>query len=233
MLMKQDDEGAMKRENSSGSTATGYGDKHKGYFENVRLDAVSLVPENTSRVIEIGCGTGSTLAWLKANKGCAWATGVELFHDAAAQARTRLDEVYEGNIENLDLSLEEGSFDVVLCLDVLEHMVDPWTVMQRITRLLKPGGVVIASIPNARHLRVVVPLVLLGKWEYSEEGLLDETHLRFFTRRSAIELMMRSGLTVDAVRGTNFGRKYKVANAVTLSLFKPFLTPQYLIRAIA
>jgi 2-polyprenyl-3-methyl-5-hydroxy-6-metoxy-1,4-benzoquinol methylase len=222
----------VRNKNRSQYRASNYTDKPSRYFEHVRLDAASLVPENANRVMEIGCGAGNTLPWLKANKGCAWATGVEAFQEAANQARIRLDEVYEGDIEKLELPVEEESFDVVLCLDVLEHMVDPWSMIHRIERFLKPGGTVIASIPNVRHLRVVLPLMVLGRWEYVDEGFLDRTHLRFFTRRSAIELITCSELAVDTVSEIYGRRMYVAANTITLSLLKPFLARQYLIRAV-
>jgi SAM-dependent methyltransferase len=209
-----------------------YLNKDHEYFEHVRHDALSLVPADVDRVLEIGCGKGNTLAWLKANRACAWVGGVELSDKAAREARENLDAIYEGDIETLYLPVEPGSLDAILCLDVLEHLVDPWHVVQRMHKLLKPGGVLIASVPNVRNFRVLVPLLLFGKWEYQREGLLDETHLRFFTRDSAIELLQCSGLRVDmtTVRGLE-GSKSRIANAITLSRFQRFLEYQYLMRA--
>ncbi len=209
-----------------------YRDKDEGYFEGVRHDALSLLPERASRVLEIGCGTGNTLAWLKANKGCTWVGGVEIVHEAARKARGKLDALYEGDVEALELPIEAGSLDAILCLDVLEHMVDPWRVVRRMHALLKPGGVIIASIPNVRNFRVVLPLLLRGRWEYTDDGLLDRTHLRFFVRDTAVRLLQCSGLTVDAVRPKGpLGRKGRILNALTLSRIKPLLEVRYLIRA--
>lgn len=202
------------------------------YFEHVRYDALSLVPNDVGRVLDIGCGKGNTLAWLKANSGCTWVGGVELFHEAASEARKKLDALYEGDIETLDLPIEPESLDVVLCLDVLEHLVDPWRVVRQMHTLLKPGGSLIASIPNVRNFHVLGPLLLLGEWQYTSDGLLDRTHLRFFTRASAIELLQCSGLEVDAVTAPSLSEgKIKIVNTLTFSLFKRFLEFQYLIRA--
>jgi SAM-dependent methyltransferase len=145
------------------------------------------------------------------------------------EARSRVDQVFVGNIEELTLPLEPASMSAILCLDVLEHMVDPWSAMTKLAALLAPGGVLVASIPNVQNYRVILPL-LQGRWDYASEGLLDRTHLRFFTRASAIELMECSGLVVDRVDATGiFGRTLRAMNR--LPVLRPFLGVQFLIRA--
>ena len=215
------------------TTRPSYSNKDEEYFKYVRHDALSLVPAHVDRVLEVGCGTGNTLAWLKVNRGCSWVGGAEIFHEAASEARKKLDAVYEGDIESMNLPIEKASLDAVLCLDVLEHMADPWSVVRRLHALLKPDGVLVASVPNVRHFRVVLPLVLRGKWEYAESGLLDKTHLRFFVRDTAVGLLECSGLSVDAVEAPSLakGTKTGLANSLTFSLLKPFFEYQYLLRA--
>ena len=142
----------------------------KTYYEYTRREIMDLLPENTSRVLEIGCGSGNTLVWLKSLKHCAWVGGVEMMPDAAARAREKLDEVYPVNIEQNPIPIPERSLDLILCLDVLEHMVDPWAVICRLHKLLKPGGSLIASIPNVRNQAVLFPLLFQGKWNYAEAG---------------------------------------------------------------
>jgi hypothetical protein len=102
-----------------------------------------------------------------------------------------------------------------------------------LAKLLKPGGVLVASIPNVRHLRVVMPLLLRGRWEYAPFGLMDRTHLRFFTEHSATELVRQAGLRVDAVRKSGLDSASKRA-AIVLSggLLEPLLVFQYLIRGV-
>jgi len=211
-----------------------YAEKANTYFDRVRTEILPLLPSGrVDRVLEVGCGAGDTLAYLQTNGRCRWTCGVELFSDAAESARGRLDDVYEGNIEQMALPIAPASLDVVLCLDVLEHLIDPWTTTSRLARLLKPGGVLIASIPNVRHFRVVLPLLFRGRWDYAQFGLMDRTHLRFFTEHSARQLVRQAGLRVDDVRKSGLDSTPKRA-AVMLSagLLEPLLVFQYLIRGV-
>lgn len=181
-----------------------YREKIGSYYGNYRSDILPLLPKHVGKVLEIGCGTGNTLAYMKANGYCDWTCGVDLFPSAVEEAATKLDRVYQGNVEQTDLPIEPGSIDLILCLDVLEHLVNPQKVVAYLHTLLAPGGVIIASIPNVRHRSVVLPLVFGNKWEYRDSGVLDNTHLRFFVKSTAIELMKSSGLKLEMVAPSTF-----------------------------
>ena len=157
-----------------------------------------------------------------------------MFPVAAAIARKRLDVVVEGNVEAMDLPFKLNEFDLILCLDVLEHLVDPWAVVKRLTTLLKPGGSLIASIPNIKHHSVILPLLFCGRWDYVPAGVLDKTHLRYFTKKTAIELIESSGLRVDKLyaKGMEKQSKSRLANILSLGIFKVFFETQYVVRAI-
>jgi 2-polyprenyl-3-methyl-5-hydroxy-6-metoxy-1,4-benzoquinol methylase len=211
-----------------------YKEKRTDYYRNVRREIIPLLPKSVSRVFEIGCGEGYTLSFLKDNLLCEWAGGIELFHDAAEKAKVRnIDLVLEGDVSNLNLPIEFNSMDVILCLDVLEHLVDPWGTLKYLSSFLKKNGILICSIPNVRNWKVVLPLIFKGEWTYTNEGLLDKTHLRFFTKKTAIELLELSGYKVETIECTGLEkwRKIAVANLITLNLFKPFLEFQYVIKA--
>jgi 2-polyprenyl-3-methyl-5-hydroxy-6-metoxy-1,4-benzoquinol methylase len=209
-----------------------YEAKQEDYFRQVRTEILSLLPSSLDRVLEVGCGGGYTLEHLRATGRCRWTCGVELFPEAARLAEQRVDQVYEGNIEQMNLALAPASIDAILCLDVLEHLIDPWAVIRKLHALLKPGGVIIASIPNVRHFRVVLPLLFRGRWDYTSSGLLDKTHLRFFTKGSAIALLESSGLRVDRLDATGLtGPRARLLNALTFSFARPWLEFQFLIRA--
>lgn len=206
-----------------------------GYYANVRHEILPLLPTRCDKVLDIGCGDGSTLIWLKEVKKCSWIGGVEIVPDAAEKAGKKLDMVYEGNIDTMDLPLAAHSLDLILCLDVLEHLIDPWSATRRIQRLLKPGGALIISVPNVRCKRVLLPLLLHGKWEYADQGILDRTHLRFFVRDSAIELVENAGLRVDMVDvtgGIARGKKARFMKTILPNSIMSFFARQYLIRGI-
>jgi 2-polyprenyl-3-methyl-5-hydroxy-6-metoxy-1,4-benzoquinol methylase len=204
------------------------------YFDNVRSEISPLLPAVAERVLDVGCGAGATLHWLKQAGRCRVGVGLEMMESAAAIARTRVDQVIVGDANLLvDSALDAQSFDVVLCLDVLEHLVDPWAFVAKLPRLLKPGGLVIASLPNVRHLRVVLPLLLAGRWRYESSGILDRTHLRFFTRETALELLSGGGLKVQRWRRRlpPWHSKAGLLNMATLGLARDLVTMNYLVAA--
>jgi 2-polyprenyl-3-methyl-5-hydroxy-6-metoxy-1,4-benzoquinol methylase len=176
-----------------------YENKNAQYFSFERIDIAPLLPRHCGRVLELGCGDGATLDWLKRSGSATHATGIELCAGPAAIARGRADEVIEGDVDAAMAKLPDERYDTVLCLDVLEHLVDPWSTARRIHRLLRPGGTIIISLPNVRHYSVVLPLLLRGAWQYEDAGIMDRTHLRFFSRHGAQELLAGSGFTVTEV----------------------------------
>ncbi len=207
--------------------------RHVRYFSTVRSEILPLLPAASERVLDLGCGDGSTLAYLKDRGAARWTCGVDI--NAAALDRARaagVDVVVRGSLDDLQLPIEPESLDVVLCLDILEHLADPWATTRSVAKLLKPGGIVVASIPNVQTLRVIVPLVF-GRWDYKDCGILDQGHLRFFTRRSAIALLEQGGLVVD--RGEPILEPHwlpRSVNAATFHVFQRWVTVQFLLRAV-
>lgn len=156
---------------------------------------VSLVPPAT-RVLEFGCATGYMSDVLKNRLGCT-VTGVEISPEAAELAEQHTDRVIVGDAEKIDYAAELAGeeFDVVLFADVLEHLKEPGDVLRRIRPFVAENGVVIASIPNIAHGSVRLAL-LGGEFRYRDLGLLDSTHLRFFTRASIQDLFEETGYVV-------------------------------------
>jgi 2-polyprenyl-3-methyl-5-hydroxy-6-metoxy-1,4-benzoquinol methylase len=131
----------------------------KQYCRNARTQIAPLLPRaKGERCLDIGCGSGITLQWLKSQKICSWTSGIEVHNAAAEEAAKNLDEFFNLDVE-MDSSpaFELSSFDVILCLDVLEHLKDPWTIIKKLHNLLTPQGMLIASIPNVRNIRVAGP----------------------------------------------------------------------------
>ena len=178
-----------------------YSGKPSDYFAQARTEIAPILPVQATRVLEVGCGTGATVRWLRSQRNVQYAVGIEIDDKAAAQARDLaiFDVVLIGNVESLDIPAEK--FDLIIILDVLEHLLDPWRMIHRLVAALAPGGSIIASIPNVGHYSICCSL-LNGRWDYANDGLLDKTHLRFFTKRTAIALMSENGLSVRQVERT-------------------------------
>ena len=176
-----------------------YKDKPATYFANARHDIVGRIATNShSAVLELGCGAGGTgRAMLAAGKAGRY-VGIELSESAAAMASEALSEVFIGDVEAMDLSALDGQFDALIISEVLEHLRDPWPTLERLVRCVKPGGMIFASSPNISHWRVIRDL-MSGRFDYVGTGVMDETHLRWFTPRSYRELFERAGVVVDSV----------------------------------
>ncbi len=164
------------------------------YHAFIRRDIAPLLPARAEDVLDVGCSQGGTLAWLQGSGVAGRTTGIEIDPAAARIARGRVDRLIEGDVDAALGTLDSASFDLVLCLDVLEHLVDPWRTAARLGRMIRPGGTLIVSVPNVRHHSVALPLLWSGRWQYEDEGILDRTHLRFFTRTGAAALLTGAGL---------------------------------------
>jgi len=168
-----------------------------GYYDSPRPEVWNLVPTEARFVIDVGCGSGSLGRELKAARPEVQVRGVEPVAAQAAIARGWLDDVHNGSAED-PLPQHWPAPDCVIFADVLEHLNDPWNVVRRYRTLLRPGGTFVASIPNVAN-RVVLRGLLRHRWDYTEYGILDRTHLRFFTRETAIELFENAGFSIRRV----------------------------------
>ena len=203
--------------------------KHEDYYRNARPDVVALIPADTRRLLEVGCGAGNAGALAKARLGVSEAIGVELSPSAAAEAETLLDRVIRGDVETIALDFPEGYFDCVVFADVLEHLKDPWAVLRKIRPLLSDDGCVVASIPNLQHLKPVLK-ILFDRFQYEEAGLLDSTHLRFFTLSTIKSLFGETGYRVERVVPVR-SRKMSLLKNLSLGTLRKFTTFQYLVVA--
>lgn len=169
-------------------------DSRAQYYGHPRPEVAALVPADAQTVIDVGCGAGALGQALKASRPGLQVYGVEPAAEPARRARQVLDDVLEGRAAD-PLPPSWPAPDCVVFADVLEHTRDPWSVLALWRKRLAPGGSVVLSLPNVAH-RSVVHGLLRGRWQYEDAGILDRTHLRFFTRRSARALVERAGLRV-------------------------------------
>ena len=189
------------------------------YYRGTRREMLQFIPEGADTVLEVGCAAGGFSAQLK-QRGVREVWGVEIVESAAEKARQVLDKVLVGDIAVLIDQLPAAYFDVVIFNDVLEHMVDPFTVLARIKSRIKEGGMVVSSIPNIRYYHTLFGLVVRKRWEYEDSGILDRTHLRFFTVKSIRAMYERLGYTVLRHEGINPMSKrpmaWRLANLILL-----------------
>lgn len=202
------------------------------YFSGQRSDIASLIPKGCERVLDVGCGFGGLGRSLLA-RGVGQVYGVELNPAAAAELAGIYAGYWIGDVE--EVSLPEGieRFDCIIFADVLEHLRDPWATLKRYLQWLKPGGLVIASIPNVRNIALLYNLIVRGRWQYEEHGLLDRTHLRFFTRREIIDLFAAAGLEAEFVgsNNENLSAFRRILAAPILALIPDLVVCQYLVSA--
>ncbi|MZH41285.1 MAG: glycosyltransferase [Nitrospinae bacterium] len=192
-------------------------DKSSSYYQNVRHDLIPLVPDDAKCILEVGCAAGMTGRELKKRSG-AFVAGIEMNNKAACAAKNVLDDVVQGNIEDIELPYSKNSFDCILFADVLEHLIDPLSVLQKVRPLMKNKGTIVASIPNVQFHGVVHQLIE-GNWTYEKEGILDETHLRFFTFKEIEKLFSQAGYSiarVDEVLDPQY-EKFSDQNATSLN----------------
>lgn len=203
---------------------------NEAYYGGLRMEIVEMVPVDCRAILDVGCGYGVLGKYLKEN-GVNEVCGIELSANAAAEASKVLDEVVVGSVESVQLPFLTGYFDCIICADVLEHLIDPWNVLSNLKRYLKPGGCIIASIPNIGFHRVVRSL-MKGRWEYTGSGVLDRTHLRFFTLDGILSLFVDNGMKIQQInRKIDSGLNMKLLNIILLNTIKESLVIQYIIKA--
>jgi O-antigen biosynthesis protein len=173
-----------------------------GYYDRPRMDMAAMIESEPHLVLEAGCGSGSTGALIKMIFPNARVGGVEMDRRAADIARGRLDFAINANLEELDYSSEglaPQSIDLALFLDVLEHLRDPWKALLNLRPYLTPNATVLASIPNIRNVWLLRDLIVRGQFRYETEGLLDVTHIRFFTMEGIRRMFAETGYEVASV----------------------------------
>lgn len=197
------------------------------YYRLSRAEVTARLPSRVGpRVLDLGCGAGVVAASLRP-RGASHLTGIEIVPAAAAEARTRLDEVICGDALSALTDLPDASFDLLLAYDVLEHLVDPAAALRQLHRLAAPGALLHVSVPNARSMILLHNLIVRGTFGYDERGgLCDATHLRWFTRRDIVALLEQSGWRVTRV-DSRLGRWGTLGAVLSLGLLRDFIVGQY------
>ena len=202
------------------------------YFSGARPEVAAMVPWGTAKVLDVGCGFGGLASLLRA-RDVGSIYGIEINPSASEHLQKIYDEHWIGSVESISLPQELGLFDCIIFADVLEHLIDPWETLKRYVKILSPEGVIVASIPNAQNLGLIYRLLFQGRWTYSDSGILDKTHLRFFTRKEIESLFNQAGLKIEmiGVNKDNYSFLRRILTAIPRFFIPDLEVCQFLIRA--
>lgn len=203
----------------------------KNYHDLVRSDVFPVLPDQLGRVLDFGGGVGATGAALKRSGR----TPFVVVADRVTGQMNDIDRTCLGDLEDREfvtsLLTDNGPFDTILALDVLEHLRDPWSIIALLRDGLTPNGVIVASVPNVNYYQLVLPLLFRGRYVLTDSGILDRTHIRWFAKHGAMELMSAPGMSVEVVRPNIPGRRASLVNRLTFGRWQRFFAVQYLIRS--
>ncbi len=203
----------------------------RAYYSRARTWPSLFDIKTGARILDVGCGRGTLGAYLTKQHESK-VIGLEIIEENYRLAAQVLDKAHLGDIESMDLAILGNSFDYVIFSDSLEHLLDPKSVLERVKNLLSKDGLLLISMPNVRNFRVTLPLLMRDEWEYCDEGLLDRTHLRFFTGTSICKLLESCGYRVERILvDLPLSSKVGILNILTLGIFRRHLTSHYFIKA--
>ncbi|GAA4816811.1 class I SAM-dependent methyltransferase [Litoribaculum gwangyangense] len=195
-----------------------YENKPEGYYDNVRSEMLEFLPAGAKRILDVGCGNGAFAQIIK-EKNQAEVWGIEYINEHGLEAHKKLDTVYIGKCEDFIEGLPNNYFDVIYCNDVLEHLVDPYWVLSILKNKLSENGKIISSLPNVRFYKSFIKVLLYKNWEYEDYGIMDRTHLRFFTKKSIKKMYEDLGFEIVTHKGINKSKSLKPYLFYALTLF--------------
>jgi len=193
---------------------------------NRRDEFYSMIPASANKILDIGCSEGD---WVdRMGKRSLEVIGIERDEKLYAKALKNLRQVFLADVEKFSVPYPEGYFDCIVYADVLEHLIDPYSLLTLHKKYLNDEGCIIASIPNVRYYKVILRLAMAGVWDYTDGGLLDRTHLRFFTLINMKELFMNAGFEILEIRrNVVAARGFKLLNILCFNKLKELLVYQY------
>jgi 2-polyprenyl-3-methyl-5-hydroxy-6-metoxy-1,4-benzoquinol methylase len=199
------------------------------YNRSYREEMLKYIPENAVRILEVGCGEGLFMTYVKENRRSEiW--GIEMNQVAAEIASKVTEKVFAGDFNLICKDLPVNYFDCIVFNDVLEHFSDPWLALSNTRQLLSENGVIVASIPNFRYIGNLTEIITQADFKYLEDGgILDKTHLRFFTSKSIYRFFNECGFEVVCQEGLRPCKSWKEKLFITLSFgfFKDMRYKQY------
>ena len=201
------------------------------YYSRVRNWPSLFDIKSNAKVLDIGCGTGSLGKYL-IDRYESNVTGLDIVQDNYQESSKVLNRAIIGDMETMDIKELGGDFDYIIFSDSLEHMIDSNKVIEIVKTLLASDGILLISMPNVRNFRVTFPLLLSDSWEYKDEGLLDWTHMRFFTYSSLLDLLDLHDFKICRVKvDLPMSSKVGIINLLTFGLLKKHLTSHYFVES--
>jgi 2-polyprenyl-3-methyl-5-hydroxy-6-metoxy-1,4-benzoquinol methylase len=206
--------------------------KDRPYQSYIRTELVELLPVIEGRFLEVGCGTGATLEYLK-SKGASYVVGVDINAESIEMARKRgLEFALAADVEKDALPFKEKEFDCIMLADVLEHFYNPWGTLKKLTPYLADKGYLLLSLPNIKYYKILRRLIFHDEWTYADAGILDNTHIRFFTLKEIKGLLVDAGYRIVQIkRNESSSYKMNMINKLLFSRLDSFLTVQYYVMA--
>jgi len=203
------------------------------YYEQRRPELLRIIPNaKGKRVLDVGCA-GGVFGKLLGDRDKCVVIGIEKELDICRRAKARIGVVVCMDVSQ-GLPFRYGSVDMIIFADILEHLYDPSECVREWKKALKPGGIAIISLPNVRHFNVTIPLLIQGKFQYKDSGILDRTHIRFFTRQSGRRMLEGSGLRIisETPHRTPWSVRFRLLNLLTLGIFHDFFVQQWIFTAV-
>lgn len=202
------------------------------YYDGARQEMLDYVPSSVKMTLEVGCGRGQFSEALRQRWGVtAW--GIEQNETVAREAESRLDRVLVGDVATQLDAVPDATFDCAIFNDVLEHLISPGDVLRETAKKVRPSGWIVCSIPNVLHVSVLKGLLVDRDFRYQRSGIMDETHLRFFTRKSIDRLLREAGLDVELIEGIRLHRSalFTLINLATFGYYRDSAATQFACRA--
>lgn len=188
------------------------------YYFSERKELISFIPSGIRKTLDVGCASGTFSEQLKKNFNTeSW--GIEIVEEYAMMAKEKLDHSLHGSFDDVYHNLPENYFDCIFFNDVLEHMIYPEDCLKKIKKNLQSGKTIIASIPNIRYINILKNLLFKRDWKYEDSGIMDRTHLRFFTKKSIIRMFEDCGYKIQYIRGIRSVSPYCLTSIINLLLF--------------
>ncbi len=212
-----------------------YSIKENEYYSQTRRDILPYIPKAES-MLDIGCSGGNMLCYLKENKIINEAVGIDFMEvDGSNQKNLLIDKFILTNIEKKDLDLPPNHFDILLCADILEHLIDPWDILEYLKTFCKKEACIIISIPNIREYHALYKIFFKGDFQYQLSGILDKTHLRFFCKKNIRDLATNVDLKIISIQPSfktcPLQKRRNLFSKITLGIFDQFLAQQYIVTA--